>query len=75
MFKEYSHYLVKRHEYATWYEKAILYFLPYKTHESEEGFVIYKLIFNRFYVYISGQYIYEKKQSPIDPGFDRPWSN
>lgn len=76
MFKDYKHYIVKRHEAANWLERLILYLLPYKVHESEEGFVIYKLIFNHFYVYISGQYVYNKpeEQAP-DQGYDSPWRN
>jgi len=70
-------YYVKRYDMAVWYERLALYFLPYRTHESTEGFVIYKLLLNRMYIYVHGHYV--KQESPIDPGFDgghsRPWSN
>lgn len=79
-------YLVKRYDMAAWYEKVALYFLAYQTHESEEGFVIYKTLLGRFYVYVHGHYV-QKHASidpgytppPVDPGFDggvnTPWNN
>lgn len=72
-------YYAKLYDNATWYERFILYFRPYITHAAEDGFVVYKTIFNRLYVYVHGHYVQQKSQSPIDPGFDggqsTPWSN
>lgn len=67
-------YLAKRYDMANWWEKAILFFCKYKTHESNDGFVIYKTFHNRLYVYIHGHY-YQPKPKPQDGGFNSPWSN
>ena len=59
---------------AKWYERVVLYFLPYKTHESEDGFVMYKMFWNRIYIYVHAHYVYEKPK-PFDAGHSAPWSN
>lgn len=65
-------YVVKRYDMVPWYEKAVLSFVPLRTHESEEGFVIYKTLLSRFYVIFSAHYT---TQAPYDGGHSSPWRN
>lgn len=62
-------YSVKQYDSANWLEKAILHFVPYETHESVDGFVIYKVIFHRLYIYASGRFI--GRTTSFDPAVDK----
>lgn len=42
---------------VNWLEKLLLYFRPFKTHLSGDGFVLYKQIRKTLYVYAHGHFV------------------
>ena len=57
-----------------WWERLILYFVPFETHEQEGCIVTYKLFGQRLYVYSARQVTYLLNEQP-NGGMNKPWMN
>ena len=62
----------------SWWEKTMLFFKPFQTHLSADGFVLYKKYNQRLYIYAHGHFVFDDENQSTrrwDGGQSKPWSN
>lgn len=60
------------------WERAMLFFRPFQTHLSADGFVLYKKWNQKLYIFAHGHFVFDETHEHNrrwDGGQSKPWSN